>query len=83
MSHSNVPDEIRWLFWDCDPDSLDIDKHRDFLIRRVLVDGDWSAIEWLRASVGDAGLRDWFLAGRGGQDWTSRIYKLLPERFMR
>jgi hypothetical protein len=60
-----VPNELKWLFWDCDPDSLDMDRHSDFITRRILVSGDWSAIQWLRGSIGDAGLRDWFLAGHG------------------
>ena len=58
---------MRWLFWDCDFDSLDMDEYRDFLIHRILGNGDWSAIEWLRGSVGDAAIRDWFLSGRGAK----------------
>jgi hypothetical protein len=56
-----------WLFWDCEPGSLDLHKHRDFLIRRVLESGDWSAIQWIRGAMGDAAIREWFLSKNGGR----------------
>ena len=50
---------LRPLFWDCDFDQLDWQQHRDFIIRRVLVEGPWDAIRWIRREVGDQVLRDW------------------------
>lgn len=67
MRPLSIPDDMKWLFWDCDPDSLDFDIHLDFIIRRILGNGDWSAIQWLRGNIGDAALRDWFLSGRGSR----------------
>ena len=61
-----LPESIRSLFWDCDPASVDVEKHRSFVIRRVLDRGNWEAIQWLRRTVGDAGLREWFLQRAGG-----------------
>ncbi len=63
----NIPARIRRLFWDFDPDSIDLDRHRHQVIRRILLMGDWEAIQWLRGELGDDGLRDWFeeTSGRG------------------
>jgi hypothetical protein len=44
------------LFWDVDPSSLDPERHEDFILGRVLVDGDWSIVRALRREVGDPGL---------------------------
>jgi hypothetical protein len=57
---------MRWLLWDCDPDSLDPREHGSFLIRRILESGDWNAITWLRRQVGDTAILEWFVSKRGG-----------------
>jgi hypothetical protein len=61
-----LPEGIRALFWDCDPASVDMEQHRSFVIRRVLDRGNLEAIRWLRKTVGDAALREWFLQKEGG-----------------
>jgi hypothetical protein len=32
------------LFWDVDPTALDPERHEDFIIGRVLSEGDWVAM---------------------------------------
>jgi hypothetical protein len=54
-----LPPSLQPLFWDCDFAQLDWQQHRDFIVRRVLAEGSWEAICWLRARVGDPGLREW------------------------
>ena len=42
-----IPAEIRPLFWDVDPEGLDLDLNADFVISRIL---EWTtppALEWL------------------------------------
>jgi hypothetical protein len=42
-----IPPDVRPLFWDADPDGLDLDRHADFVISRIL---EWTtppALEWL------------------------------------
>ena len=36
------------LFWDCDPATLDLEKHKRFIIHRVLTRGRWSDWKLLR-----------------------------------
>jgi len=64
---SELPNSLKTLFWDCDFGSLSLTEHRNFLVRRILDRGDWDAITWLRLTVGDAAIRDWFLAKNGGR----------------
>lgn len=61
-----LPQDLSNLFWDCDFGSLDLAEHLSFVIRRILDRGDWNAITWLRGAVGDAAIRNWFLATDGG-----------------
>jgi hypothetical protein len=50
------------FFWDCDPESLSWARHRDFIIFRLLANGDMDAARWLRKKVGDEALRHWFIS---------------------
>lgn len=61
-----LPDSLRSLFWDCDFASVSLSEHRNFIVRRILDRGNWDAITWLRRTLGDAAIRDWFLAKSGG-----------------
>lgn len=35
-------------FWDADPAALDVRRHRDYVIERILEDGDFPEIRWMR-----------------------------------
>jgi len=65
--NTNLPEILRPFFWDYDFDSLDWENHRDFIIRRILKDGSWQAITWLRQQVGDESVRKWLMAHNGGR----------------
>jgi hypothetical protein len=47
----------RRLFWDVDVAALDPERHEDFILGRVLSEGDWNMVRALRAEVGDPALR--------------------------
>ena len=59
------PESVTRVLWDCDPGTLSWERHRDFLIERVLTDGSWDAIQWVRARVGDAAIRELILRTNG------------------
>ncbi len=65
-SENRLPPELHHLFWDCDPVSLDLQQHRNFIVRRILDRGNWDTVVWLRRNLGDAEIRDWFLRKDGG-----------------
>lgn len=62
---TRLPDFLQAFFWDCDFAALSLEAQRDFIIRRLLQAGSWQALSWLRAEVGDAGLRRWIEQRRG------------------
>jgi hypothetical protein len=66
-----LPAELKPLFWDHDFHRLRWEKDRDLIISRILSQGDWQALEWLRSQVDTASLREWLL-NRRGADLSSR-----------
>ena len=59
-----VPADVRRLFWDVDPDTVDLERHRDYVIERVMLRGGWEPMRWLRATYSCDLLRD-FLERKG------------------
>jgi len=55
----DCPPVIQSLFWEYDATDLDWEADRALIIRRVLTEGSWDAVRWLRDRVGDAALRRW------------------------
>jgi hypothetical protein len=74
-----LPEFLRPLFWDCDFDGLDWARHRWFIIWRVLTEGSWESIKWLRGRVGDDELRMLILRreGRGMTRQQLRFWELI------
>ena len=62
---SDLPKALFRFFWDVDPASLSWAEHRDFIVLRLLTAGDLDAYRWIRAGLGDEGLRSWLLSRRG------------------
>jgi hypothetical protein len=60
-----LPAHMRAFFWDHDPARLTWKRDGDLIVARLLAVGDWTAIQWVRARLGDNGLRDWLLSRRG------------------
>ncbi len=46
------------LFWDVDVGGIDLNRHADFVLGRVLSLGDAEAVHCLRREFGDEALRD-------------------------
>ena len=65
VSHDRLPESFRTLFWDCDFDRLKLSESIDFMVGRVLVNGSWHQICWLRETLGDARIRQWILDHHG------------------
>jgi hypothetical protein len=42
------PEEVARLFWDTDPATVDRERHRDYIMERVMSRGGWAAMRWLR-----------------------------------
>ncbi|MFQ5707812.1 MAG: hypothetical protein ACE5HO_10210 [bacterium] len=81
-----ISDALHSLFWDCDIRTLSWEKHQNYIVSRVLQEGTWEAIQWLRATLGDHELKQW-LINQSGADLDARklrfwelILDLEPER---
>ncbi len=75
----SLPGSFRGYFWDYSFKDLSWPKDRDLIIRRLLTDGSWKAISWLREQVGDEGLRRWLVShqGRGLSPRQIRFWSLI------
>ena len=57
--------DFKQYFWDSDVDALDWETQRDFITRRLLQQGDQTALRWLRAQWTDTGLKHWLITQQG------------------
>lgn len=65
MASIELPECVTRLLWDTDARSVTWETHRAFLIGRILSQGEWDAIRWLRSTAGDDALREWITVTRG------------------
>jgi len=47
-----VPDKHRWVFWEIDPDQLDLDRDANYVLPRVLEHGGLAEVQWVIARYG-------------------------------
>lgn len=61
-----LPVEVARLFWDVEPAGVDRDRHRDYVMERVMARGGWVAMGWLRRVYTPEELAD-FLRRKGSR----------------
>jgi hypothetical protein len=66
---SKLPNEVLAYFWDYPSTRLSLAKDQSLILRRILMDGSWDAILWLREQVGEMP-SEWLLDHRG-RDWAA------------
>jgi hypothetical protein len=69
-----IQDRAQQLFWDVDPRTIDLSLHRDFVLGRVLSEGDWDAVRSLRDALGDEVLADFVARAPHRLDARSRRF---------
>jgi hypothetical protein len=47
-----LPNEVERLLWDIEVPTLDLKRHADFVMERVMSRGGWTAMQWLRSAYG-------------------------------
>jgi predicted transcriptional regulator len=60
-----LPKNLEPFFWDYPFEKLSWETDRELVIRRLLSDGSWEAVTWLRRQMGDDVLRKWLITHRG------------------
>lgn len=58
-----VPHEQRWLFWDVDPDALEPERDKRYILARVLERGRLADVRWAVEVFGLEAIRNFFKAG--------------------
>jgi hypothetical protein len=66
-----IPSDVSMLFWDVAPGSVDLEKHADYVMERVMARGGWVAMQWLRATYPKDVLAD-FLRRKGSRALAPR-----------
>ncbi len=75
-----LPSEVQWLFWETDPSLLDTETNRRDILARVLERGRLVDVAWARHCYGEAGIREFFLAGHPEvSDKTRHFWQLVLE----
>lgn len=64
MESSAVPECVRRLFWDVDPDTVELGLHADYVMERVMGRGTWEAMRWLKTTYSTEQFAD-FLRRKG------------------
>jgi len=65
QTEGHMPSWLSSYFWDYSFGELSWEADRDLITRRLLIEGSWEAVTWLRKHLGDDGLRHWLIAHRG------------------
>ena len=61
---ANLPDFVARLFWDTDPTEVDLERHADYVMERVMSRGTLDAMHWLRRTYSVDRMAD-FLRRKG------------------
>jgi hypothetical protein len=70
MESTAIPECVRRLFWDVDPDTVDLRLHAGYVMERVMSRGTWEAMRWLKSMYSREQLADFLL--RSGDRLTPR-----------
>lgn len=62
-----LPTAVRRLFPHVDPAAVLAPEHRDFLIERLLEEGDGEDLRWLFSHLGEDAVRRWLVARSAGR----------------
>lgn len=48
-----LPEKLRWLFWEVDPGEIDVERHADYVIARIVERGRMEDVDWVLATYGE------------------------------
>ncbi len=66
MAGEKIPASVRRLFWEYGDREIRWPEDASLIIRKVLQDGTWDDLRWLRGKIGDEGIRRRLLRHEGG-----------------
>jgi hypothetical protein len=68
LSHKRrvtIPRHVRSLLWEYKGRAVTWPRDSAIVMRKVLEQGEWESVQWLRKTGGDAALREWIIDNRG------------------
>jgi len=65
QSRELLPASFKHLFWDCSFEQIRHEPAQPFVVGRVLAEGTWEEIKWLRSTLGDGMIKQWLIDHRG------------------
>ena len=79
QASASLPKSLQKYFWEYSFKDLSWSKDHDLIIRRLLTDGSWESILWLRKRIGDDSLRRWLIThqARGLSPRQIRFWSLV------
>ncbi|MGI6708660.1 MAG: DUF6922 domain-containing protein [Dethiobacteria bacterium] len=70
-----IPAQLYRYFWDVSPEETDLQKHRVFVIERLLNEGDHHALAWLFENYPQSEIKKAVIASRGLSLKTARCWQ--------
>jgi hypothetical protein len=77
-----VPCDQAWLFWDVNPDAIELARDRRYVLGRVLERGRLADVRWALSHYGADGVREFFLQG-GHPELSRRTWAFWRAFFQR
>ncbi len=75
MRPRRIPRSLQRLFWDTDPQKLDLERHAHYIITRVLEKGDLEDWNWVRWTYGEERLREALRKNRQVSPATAELWE--------
>jgi len=72
-----LPDNAKTLFQEVKIDSLDLKKHRDFIVSRIIEDGTFGDVKWLRENYSDEDITEVVKKARNISRSTASYWQLI------
>lgn len=73
---SNIPQNLRVLFWDVDFSTLNIVSHKRYIIERLLEKGDFDSLKWLFSNYSEQEIRDVIISSNNISKKTFSLWNL-------
>lgn len=72
-----IPDNLKPIFWDTNPNELDIETHKPFIIARVAEKGRWADVQWLRQIYPDSDIAEVVLRSNNTSPKVKSFWKAI------
>lgn len=72
-----IPKQLKPIFWDIDLQSIDVNKHQNFLIARIAEKGRWKDVQWLKKQFSLSDIKKIIKKSRSISDKTKNYWQTI------